>query len=112
MLPQNRLESTDMLFLQISKHAPESCPVNNEKSMKTWRAFEAKREQLMKKHGVKLIWAWHDPNNHRFVMVWDGSLEKLMEWGMEREIMAFGAIHNTEFVPVTTYEECVKLFMK
>jgi hypothetical protein len=101
-----------MLFLHIFRHSPESCPVNNEKSMKTWRAFEAKREQLMNKHGVKLIGAWHDIMNHRLIMVWDGSLEKLMELFMEPEMMAFGAFHNNEFVPVTTYEESVKLFMK
>jgi hypothetical protein len=101
-----------MLFLQISKHAPESCPVNNEKSMKAWRALNAKWERLIRKHGVKLIGAWHDAMNHRLVMIWDGSLEKLMELFMEPETMAFGAIHNTEFVPVTTYEESVKLFMK
>jgi hypothetical protein len=80
--------------------------------MKTWRAFEAKREQLIKKHGVKLIGAWHDAMNHRLVMVWDGNLEKLMALFMEPEMMAFGAIHNNDFAPVTTYEESVKLFMK
>jgi hypothetical protein len=101
-----------MLFLQISKHAPESCPVNNEKSMKAWRALHAKWEQLIKKHGVKLIGGWHDTMNHRFVIVWDGSFEKMMELSMEPEMMAFGAIHNNEFVPVTTLEESVKLFLK
>jgi len=101
-----------MLFLHISKHSPESCPVNNEKSMKTWRAFEAKRERLMKKHGVKLIGAWHDAMNHRLIMVWDGTLEKLMEFNMEPEMLAFLAFHTHEMLPVTTYEEAVKIFMK
>jgi len=101
-----------MLFLQISKHAPESCPVNNEKSMKTWRALNAKWEQLIKKHGIKLIGAWHDAMHHRIVMVWDGTLEKMMEFCMEPEMLAFGAIHDNELIPVTTYEEAVKLFMK
>jgi hypothetical protein len=101
-----------MLFLQISKHSPESCPVNNEKSMKTWRALNAKWEQLIKKHGVKLIGAWHDAGNHRLILVWDGSMDALMKLWMEPEMMAFGAIHNNELVPVTTYEESVKLFMK
>jgi hypothetical protein len=80
--------------------------------MKIWRAYEAKREQLIKKHGLKVIGAWHDAINHRGVMVWDGTLEKLMELNMEPETLAFGAIHTHEIVPVTTYEESVKLFMK
>jgi hypothetical protein len=80
--------------------------------MKTWRAYEAKRERLIKKHGLKVIGAWHDAINHRVVMVWDGTLEKLMELNMEPEALAFGAIHTHEIVPVTTYEESVKLFMK
>jgi hypothetical protein len=99
-----------MLFLQISKHSPESCIVNNEKSMKAWRALNAKWEQLIKKHGVKLVGAWHDGMNHRFVMVWDGTLEKLMELSMEPEMMAFGAFHNNELCPVMTLEESRKLF--
>jgi hypothetical protein len=101
-----------MLFLQISKHSPESCPVNSEKSMKAWRASEAKRVQLIKKHCVKLVGAWHDAMNHRVVMVWDGTLDKLLELYMEPEMLAFAAIHTHEIVPVTTYEESVKYFMK
>ena len=101
-----------MLYLQISKHSPESCPVNNEKTMKAWRAYEAKKEQLTKKHGVKVIGAWHDAMNHRMVTVWDGTIEKLMELSMEPEMLAFAAIQTHEIVPVTTYEESVKIFMK
>ena len=101
-----------MLFLQISKHSPELCPVNNEKSMKSWHAYEAKREQLIKKHGIKVIGSWHDAMNHRLVTVWDGTIERVMDFCMEPEMLAYGATQTHELVPVTTYEESVKLFMK
>jgi len=101
-----------MLFLQISKHSPESCPLNNEKAMKVSRALNAKMEQLTKKHGVKLVGGWHDAGNHRFVMVWDASFEALMKLSMEPEMMAWGALHNNEIVPVMTLQESAKLFLK
>ena len=101
-----------MLFLQISKHSPESCPMNDEKSMKASRALNAKLEELTKKHGVKLVGGWHDVGNHRFVMVWDGTFEKLMELSMEPEMMAWGAYHNNELCPVFTLEESAKFFLK
>ena len=101
-----------MLFLQISKHAPESCPLNNEKAMKASRAVNAKLEELTKKHGVKLVGGWHDTGNHRFVMVWDASFEALMTLSMEPEMMTFGALHNNEICPVMTFEESAKLFLK
>jgi hypothetical protein len=102
-----------MLFLQISKHSPESCPLNNEKSMKLSKALlMAKLEQLTKKHGVKMVGAWHDAGNHRIIFVWDGSMDALMKLWMEPEMIAWGALHTTELAPVTTLEETAKMFLK
>jgi hypothetical protein len=101
-----------MLFLQISKHAPESCPLNNEKAMKVSRALNASLDRLVKKHGVKMIGGWHDAGNHRFVIVYDASFEALMKLSVEPEMIAWGALHNSEICPVVTLEEAAKLYLK
>jgi hypothetical protein len=101
-----------MLFLQISKHAPESCPLNNERAMKINKSVNANLEKLLKKHGVKMVGGWHDPTNHRFVMVFDASFEALMKLSMEPELVAWGALHNSEMFPVLTLDEAAKLYMK
>jgi hypothetical protein len=101
-----------MLFLQISKHAPESCPLNNEKAMKINKSLNSNLDKLLRKYGVKMVGGWHDPNNHRFVMVWDASFEALMKLSMEPEMIAWGGFHNTEICPVMTFEESAKLYLK
>jgi hypothetical protein len=101
-----------MLFLQISRHSPESCPLNSEKAMKASGDLWRKMDELNKKHGVKLVGGWHDGGNHRFVMVWDASFEALMKLSMEPEWMAWGALHNNELSPVMTLEESAKFFLK
>ena len=101
-----------MLFMQISRHSPESCPLNNEKAMKANKDLAAKLDNLTKKHGIKLVGGWHDAANHRFVMLWDGSFEALMGLSMEPEMLTWGAFHNTEAFPVMTLEESAKLFLK
>ena len=101
-----------MLFLQISQHAPESCPLNNERAMKIGKNVNANMDRLLKKHGVKMIGGWHDATKHRFVMVYDASFEALMKLSMEPEMVAWGALHNNELVPVLTLEEAAKLYMK
>jgi len=43
------------IFLTISRHAPESCPIFNEKSRKMTLELADKIEALAKKNGVKLV---------------------------------------------------------
>jgi hypothetical protein len=101
-----------MLFMQISKHSPESCPMNNEKAMKASSVLSAKLGELTKKHGVKIVGAWHDAGNHRFVFLWDASYDALMKLSMEPEMLSWVAFHNNETFPVMTLEESAKLFLK
>ena len=46
------------MFFLVAKHAPESCPSNNERSKKAYVESYEKGSQLMKKHDVKLVGAW------------------------------------------------------
>jgi hypothetical protein len=57
-----------MLFLQISKHSIESCPLHNEKVKKVYVDSFAKMGQLMEKQGIKLVGAWTAVLEHRWSM--------------------------------------------
>ena len=63
------LEGCIMLFMQISKHSHESCPLNSEKAMKAVKNPAANLNTLTKKHDVKLAGAWYDGANYRFIML-------------------------------------------
>jgi hypothetical protein len=101
-----------MLFLQTSKHAPESCPMHNEKVKKASIDLMAKMDHLTKKHGIKVIGGWHSSPDHSFVMVYDApNMEALLKFSMEPEVMIWSAYHTTEIKPVMTIEESMK-FLK
>ena len=99
-----------MLFLQISKHSPESCPMNNEKVKKATVDLMAKMDQLTKKHGIKVVGGWTPLVGHLIVMVCDApSMEAMLKFSMEPEVMSWSGYHTTETWPVMTLEESMKL---
>jgi hypothetical protein len=102
-----------MLFLQISKHAPESCPMHNEQAKKVTADLMAKMDQLTKKYGIKIVGGWNSMSDHSVVVVYDvSSFEALMNFSMEPEVMAWTGYNDTETKPVITIEESMKLLMK
>jgi len=75
-----------MLFLQTSKHAPESCPMHNEKAKKALMDLMTKLGPLTKKHGIKLVGTWTSMPEHLVVNVYDApNMETLMKLAMEPE---------------------------
>jgi len=85
-----------MLFLQISKYAPESCPLLDEKARKANDAVVAKMDQLTKKHGIKVVGLWTAMPEHMDVGVFDApSMEALMKCSMEPEVMGWLAYCTT-----------------
>ena len=46
------------IFLIVSRHSPENCPINNEKMKKITLQLPEKLGALEKKHGIKRIGAW------------------------------------------------------
>jgi hypothetical protein len=99
-----------MLFLQISKHSPESCPMHNEKAKKALVGLMAKMGPLTKKHGIKLVGSWTSVPEHLIVSVYDvPKMEALMKFAMEPEVMSWLAYNTTETRPVMTLEEVMKL---
>lgn len=101
-----------MLFLQISRHSPESCPMHNEKVKKATVDLMAKFGSLTKKHGIKVIGGWHSSPDHQTVIVFDApNLDSVMKFSMEPEVMIWSGYHTTEIKPVVTLEESMK-FLK
>jgi uncharacterized protein with GYD domain len=100
------------LFLQISKHAPESCPMHNEKVKKATVDLMTKMGSLTKKHGIKVVGGWNAMPEHLIVVVYDApNMEALMKFAMEPEVMSWSGYHTTETMPVMTVEESMK-FLK
>jgi hypothetical protein len=99
-----------MLFLQISKHSPESCPYNNEKMRKIMADSMAKMDQISKKHGIKIVGMWVSMPEHLMVALYDApSFEALMKCSMEPEVMSFLMYNTNEIHPLLTVEEVMKL---
>jgi len=102
-----------MLFLQISKHAPESCPIHNEKHKKATMDLMANLDKLQKKYGVKEIGSWLSMPNHLNVSVYDApNMEAIIKFSMDPVVVAWLAYNDSETFPVTTAEEAVKIFLK
>ena len=99
-----------MLFLQTSKHTPESCPMHNEKAKKVFADLMAKMGPLAKKHGIKLVGSWTSVPEHLIVNVFDApNMEALMRFAMEPEVMSWLAYNTTETRPVMIIEEVMKV---
>jgi muconolactone delta-isomerase len=99
-----------MLYLQITRHSIESCPMNNEKVKKATLNCMAKMEQINKKYGIKVVGMWSSPPEHMEWSVYDApSMEALIKVSMEPEVMSYLKYNITEIHPVMTVEESVKL---
>jgi hypothetical protein len=46
------------IFLIVTRHSPENCPINNEKMKKITLELPEKLGALEEKHGIKRTGAW------------------------------------------------------
>jgi len=98
-------------FMVILRHSPENCDWFNEKSRKATLEFMGKVDELLKKHGIKMLGAWTmDPAGHQsFWVVEAPSVEAFQEFGMEPEALATLAHRTMEIKLVMSFEEEMKL---
>ena len=90
--------------------SPENCVEYNANAKKATLAVMEKLEELLKKHGVKMIGAWIVPSEHLHFMVFDApSLEAFNALGMEPEISAMGAFNTTEIKMAISAQEAIKM---
>jgi len=98
------------IFLVISRHSPENCPMFNEKARKVYIEWLSKLDGLMKKHGIKNLGGWGVTSEHLTVMVAEApSLDAFQKLGMEPEILALSAYETYEIKLASSMEEAMKM---
>ena len=99
------------IFLLISRHTPENCPMFNAKARKVFMELMEKSDALMKKHKVKLVGSAEVPNEHTGYDIYEApSFEAFKEFGMEPAIMAMGEFLTMEVKPAMNPEEIAQMF--
>ena len=84
-------------ILTIARHTAESCPLRTEKGRKLALDVATNIEGLAKKHGVKWLGTWTDPNEHLVVNIFESpSLEAWQKFVMDPELAAWNALNTTE----------------
>ena len=101
------------IFLIISRHSPENCPMNNEKMKELTLELPAKLGGLEKKHGVKRVGAWTVIPEHLLVWVYEApSSEALQNFSLEPEMVKWMAWNMTEIKLAMSLEESMRLLNK
>jgi uncharacterized protein with GYD domain len=98
------------IILMIAKHAPENCPMFNEKTRKIFLEYDKKVGGLMKKHGIKNLGEYVVPNEHLIVGIYEAtSSEVFNKFAMEPEIIVRGAFETAELKSAMSMEEVMKM---
>jgi hypothetical protein len=98
------------IFLIISRHSPENCPMNNEKMKRMALELPEKLGGLEKKHGIERVGVWTVIPEHLLVWVYEApSSELLQKFSMEPEIAKWMAWNTSEIKLAMSLEESMKL---
>jgi hypothetical protein len=98
------------IFLIISSHSPENCPMNNEKMKRLMLELPDKLGGLENKHGIKRVGVWTVIPEHLFVWVYEApSSEVLQKFSMEPEMAKWMAWNTSEIKLAMSLEESMKL---
>ncbi len=102
-----------MLFLSIIRHGAAECATHNEYYRQALIETLGQWEDLLKKHGVKLVGAWSVHQKHFQVIVYDApNFEALMAWSMEPPIMKLTNMYDTDVWPAMTMEQMTQMLMQ
>ena len=72
------------IFAVSMKHTPESCPMFNNDVRKRFKEQVSKREEVMKKHGIKVLSGYTSTLSHvAFFIVEAPSQQAVESWFME-----------------------------
>ncbi len=97
-------------FLVISKHAPEDCPLRNEKMKKLALEYLSLQKDLEKKYKVKKVGVWSDIPEHTLYMIYEApTAEDFQKSLMEPVIMQTILNSVTQIKTVMSDEESMKL---
>jgi len=98
------------VFIVVSKHTPENCPIRNESTRKIFVEFPDKLAELLQKYAIKLIGNWAIMPEHKIILVLDAPtadvFQKLM---VEPYIIQFLSYNETKIKWATPTQEGMKL---
>jgi hypothetical protein len=98
------------IFLLISRHSSENCPLFNEKARKVSMEYFSKLDGLLKKHGVKVLGCWNVSTEHLTFAVFEApSFEAFQKLGMEPAVLALSAYETYEVKSALGMEEIAKM---
>jgi hypothetical protein len=93
-------------FLLISRHAPESCWMFNEKTRQIHLNLINKLESFEEKYNINMLGAWFDLPEHTLYEVYDApSLEAFQQMAMEPEILQWSSFNKMEIKLVANVED-------
>lgn len=102
-----------MYVMRISKHSPEACPAFEAKYKELWLNAMEKDESLAAKHKVKIVGVWVDSPGHTVYSLYDTpSVENLMDYTMEPEIMATMAFQTSVIKPLKPAKDIAAMIKK
>jgi hypothetical protein len=97
-------------FLMITRHAPENCPMFNEKTRKTYVDWFSNMDKISKKYKMKMLWGGGVISEHLSVFIIEApSLEAFQKASMEPEALALGKYETAEVKLATGMEEAMKM---
>jgi hypothetical protein len=96
-----------MLFGVFAVHSPESCPLNNEQSKKTFLKIEKKMKESIKKHNIdKLLGFYMSVLEHEWIII----LESQNAHDIETMCIDVGisSTSTVKIVPLNKFSKVVK----
>jgi glutaredoxin-related protein len=100
------------VFMSVSHHAPENCPMFSEKHRKSTMQLMDKVDSLTKKHGIKMLGTWADFPQHLVYMVFEGSFDAVQKLWKEPEMMGWLSWNSIESKTLLTMEEVSTMLRK
>lgn len=98
------------IFLLISRHSPENCPMFNEKAKKVFLEYSSKIPAIMKKYGGKMLGVYGVHTEHLTVSIIEApSLEAFQKASMEPEILALSEYESYEVKLAYSGEDAMKM---
>ena len=96
-----------MLFGVFAVHSPESCPLNNETSKKTFLEMEKKIEESIKNHNIeKLVGFYMSVLEHEWIIILDAQNANDIET-MCIEV-GISSTSTVKIVPINEFSKVIK----
>jgi hypothetical protein len=97
-------------IILISRHTPETCPMNSEQAKKMVLEITKKLPELAKKYQVKVVGTWAVMPEHMSYTVFEAdNYDAYLKFSMEPLVLKWIANTTSEIKIAITTEEAAKL---